>query len=176
MNRLIAIFLLLLCLAPAWAVAGQEYQIGPGDLLKITVYDNPDLTFETRVSDEGKISFPLIGTVLLKDLTATEAEKKIAGLLADGYINRPQVFIFIQESKASFVFVNGEVKSPGSYKITKGMTVLKALTVAGSITQKAGQNKITIIRKTETGEITLKARMDDFVQPDDVSFVPESLF
>ena len=175
-KGLIVLAVLSLCCALPAAEGGQEYIIGEGDLIRITVYDNPDLTLETRVRAEGSITFPLIGEVELKDLTAPEAEKKIAGLLENGYIIKPQVSVFVQESKASFVFVNGEVKSPGAYRITKGMTVLKAITVAGGITAKAGDSKTKIIRKTEKGEITLKAKMDDLVMPDDVIFVPESMF
>jgi polysaccharide export outer membrane protein len=171
-----ALALLLCCVMHAEAAGSREYVIGEGDLLRITVYDNPDLTLETRVRAEGSISFPLIGEVELDGLTAPEAEKKIAGLLKNGYVKRPLVSVFVQESKASFVFLNGEVRSPGAYRITKGMTVLKAITVAGGITEKAGESRTKIIRKTEKGEITLKAKMDDLVMPDDVIFVPESLF
>jgi protein involved in polysaccharide export with SLBB domain len=174
---LIALALFFACQPIAYGATTQtEYIIGEGDLLRITVYDNPDLTLETRVTAEGSITFPLIGSVLLKDLTAPEAEKKIAGLLADGYIIKPQVSVFIEESKASFVYVNGEVKNPGAYRITKGMTVLKAITIAGGITPKAGESRVKIIRKTEKGELTLKAKMDDLVLPDDVIYVPESMF
>ena len=164
-----------LCLMPGLG-NGLENTIGVGDLIKITVYDNPDLTFEGRVSGEGKINFPLIGEVVLKDLTEREAEKKISALLADGYIVKPQVSLFIQEAKAFFVFINGEVKSPGSYKITKGLTVMKAITLAGGFTEKAAEGRVKIIRKTETGAVTLKANMDDPVLPDDEISVPESLF
>jgi len=156
--------------------SSQDYTIGVGDLVRMTVYDNPDLTFEGRVSGEGKINFPLIGEVVLKDLTEREAEKKITALLENGYIMKPQVSLFIQEAKAFFVFVNGEVRSPGSYKITKGLTVMKAITLAGGFTEKAGQSKVKILRKTEKGQITIKAKMDDPVLADDVILVPESLF
>lgn len=173
---MVLLFFLALCGMVFGAPGKGEYIIGEGDLLKITVYDNPDLTFEGRVSGEGKITFPLIGEITLQDLTATEAQTKIAGLLADGYIKKPQVFVVIQESKASFVYVNGEVKSPGAYKITKGLTVMKAITLAGGFTEKAGQGKVKIIRKSEKGQTTIKANMDDPVLPDDEILVPESLF
>ena len=112
----------------------------------------------------------------MQDLTEREAEKKITALLADGYIVKPQVSLFILEARAFFVFVNGEVRSPGSYKITKGLTVMKAITLAGGFTDKAAEGRVKIIRKTHEGEVTLKASMDDPVLPDDVISVPESLF
>ncbi len=175
MRATLIIALFLLC-AVSLAAAAEDYVIGEGDLLKITVYDNPDLTFEGRVSGEGKITFPLIGELVLRGLTATEAQKKITALLEDGYVNKPQVSVFIQESKASYVYVNGEVKNPGVYKVSSGMTVLKSITVAGGFTSKAGEGRTKIIRKTAKGEVTLKASMDDLVLPDDIIYVPESMF
>jgi polysaccharide export outer membrane protein len=289
--------LFLLILLPFSAAAQQEYVIGEGDLLRITVYDNPDLTTEARVSADGKITFPLIGEVVLNELQVSDAEKRIARKLGDGYIVKPQVNIFIAEykskkvtvlgevakpgivvlrgastlmevisdaggitpnagdaivitrklikpspeqrlirslgekngkkddskerdianavqsrltdsnelnvivdtkrlfeegdvtvnvpvqagdsiyvPKAAFVYVNGEVKNPAAYKITKGLTVLKAITLAGGFTMKASEGRTKIIRKTEKGEIRIKAKMDDLVMPDDIIMVPESFF
>ncbi len=258
------------CLSPS-ASAGQEYIIGGGDLLKITVYDNPDLTTESRVSNDGKITLPLIGEIQAAGSTGIELETKIARLLADGYIIKPQVAVFIEEyksqkvtvlgevakpglvvlrgaytlmeaisdaggitpnagdvlfiqrklnkgaagkgigaekedisiivdlkklfeegdvtanvpvmdgdsiyvPKAAFVYVNGEVKNPGAYKLITGLTVLKSITLAGGFTPKASDGRTKIIRKTDKGEETLKAKMDDLVRPDDIIFVPESIF
>jgi polysaccharide export outer membrane protein len=168
--------LVLLCLAGASRAAAEgEYILGEGDLLKITVYNNPDLNTEARVSGDGKIAFPLIGEVAVYGMTVSEAEKNIVALLQDGYILKPHVSILILEYKKT-VYVNGEVKNPGAYKLTQGLTVLKAITLAGGLTPKAGESRIKIIRKTGKGETALKAKMDDLVQPDDVVLVPESLF
>jgi polysaccharide biosynthesis/export protein len=340
-----------------FAVQAQEYEIGEGDLLRITVYDNSDLSTEARVSGEGKITLPLIGELSVSGLTATEIGKKAAQLYADGYIKNPQVNVFILEYKskkvtalgefmkpgliemrgvstlmevisnaggvtanagdtlfiqrklvkgaadhkneimipvdlkkllekgdaasnmpvqdgdsiyvpraafvyvtgevktpgpvkkmrsnstlmeiissaggitpdagdklfiqrssgkggtdgkddimitvdlkkllegdnvasnapiqdgdsiyiprAAFVYVTGEVKNPGAYKITQGLTVLRSVTLAGGFTQKASKDKTKIIRKTEKGEQTINIKMEDLVIPDDIISVPESFF
>jgi polysaccharide export outer membrane protein len=78
--------------------------------------------------------------------------------------------------KAAFVYVYGEVKNPGAYKVTTGLTVLKSITIAGGFTPKASEGRTKVMRKTEKGEITVKAKMDDLVLPDDIIFVPESIF
>ena len=78
--------------------------------------------------------------------------------------------------KAAFVYVNGEVKNPGAYKITKGLTVLRCITLAGGFTQKARKSKPEMIRKSDKGEVTIAAQLDDLVQPDDIIVVPESFF
>ena len=245
-----------------------EYIIGEGDLLRITVYDHPDLTTEARVSGEGKITFPLIGEVVVSDQSVAAAERTIAKLLEDGFIVKPQVSILITEykskkvtvlgevakpgvvvlrgaytlmeaisdaggitqnaaetiyiqrkiirsgndkkenedvtvlvdtkklfeegdasanvpvqdgdsiyvPKAAFVYVNGEVRNPGAYKITKGLTVLKSITLAGGFSPKASERRTKIIRNTDKGEVTIKAKMDDLVMADDIVFVPESWF
>jgi polysaccharide export outer membrane protein len=175
--RSTVIFLVISCVlafAPSPAPAQQEYIIGEGDLLRITVYDNPDLTSEARVND-GKITFPLIGEVLINDMTVTEVEQRIAARLADGYIKQPHVSVFVLEFKKT-IYVNGEVRSPGAYKLTKGLTVLKAITLAGGFTAKASEGRTRIIRRTDKGETTIKAKMEDLLEPDDIIIVPESYF
>jgi len=267
-SRLLAVLAALalalgaLC-APALA---QEYVIGEGDLLHITVYDNPDLATDARVSGDGRITFPLIGEVMVSGLTATDAQRLIATRLQEGFVKKPQVSVFIAEYKskkvttlgefvkpglielrgnatlmevmsnaggvtpnagdvivikrkvlrpgggpqedetitlqlsaflegrtrdvnlmvaegdsiyvprASFVYVSGAVRTPGVYKITQGLTVLKSITLAGGFTARAAKNKTKIIRKGEGREATLAAQLEDLVQPDDVVVVPESLF
>jgi len=171
---LIRICLLLFVLFPLAATAQQDYAIGEGDLLKVTVYDNPDLATEARVND-GRITFPLIGEIFVNDLTVSDVEKKITALLTDGYLKKPHVSVTILEYGKK-VYVNGEVRNPGAYKITKGLTVLKAITIAGGFTIKASEGRTRIIRKTEKGEISIKAKMDDLVMPDDIIQVPESFF
>ncbi len=78
--------------------------------------------------------------------------------------------------KASFVYVMGEVKTPGAYKITKGLTVLRSITLAGGFTQLASKRKTHIVRKTEKDEKAIDVKMDDLVMPNDIIIVPESLF
>jgi len=261
-RGLLLVIALLLFSLPVFA---EEYIIGEGDLLRISVYDNPDLTTETRVSGHGKITLPLIGEVDVSDKTASAAQRLIADKLLDGYIKNPQVSVFISEyrsqkvntigefgkpglielrgnsslmevisnaggltsnasdtliikrkslkpnkpedeitivvdvnklieqgdsstnmmvkdgdsiyaPKASFVYINGEVKSPGAYKVTKGLTVLRLITIAGGFTQKAAKSSTNIVRKTDNGELSIDANMEDLVKPDDIVVVPESFF
>jgi len=168
--------LLVLLLASAAAYA-DDYVLGEGDVLKITVYDNPDLTTVERISGVGTMHFPLIGEVKLAGLTITQATKKIAQRLADGYINSPQVNIFVQDYRVSKIFVTGEVKKPDGYKFEPGTTVLRAVTLAGGFSDKASTSRVKIIRKTnKKQEVLERVKMDEPVQPGDVIVVPESFF
>lgn len=78
--------------------------------------------------------------------------------------------------RAAFVYVSGEVKTPGAFKITRGLTVLRSITLAGGFTQRASKGSISIVRKSEKGEYKVDADMESQVQPDDIVVVPESFF
>jgi polysaccharide export outer membrane protein len=112
-----------------------EYHIGAGDILKISVFKNPDLTLEARVSEVGAISFPLIGAVQVADLTLPAAEKKIGGLLKDGgFVVNPQVNILLETAFGNQVSVLGEVNKPGRYPLdAAGGRLSGMLAVAGGI-------------------------------------------
>jgi len=134
-----AMFALSLPVAPARAQAAStvqlEYHIGPGDILKISVFKNPDLTLEARVSEVGAISFPLIGSVQVSDLTLPAAEKKIGELLKEGgFVVNPQVNILLETAFGNQVSVLGEVNKPGRYALdAAGGHLSGMLATAGGI-------------------------------------------
>ncbi len=126
----------------------QDYMLGPGDLLKITVYENDDLTTTARISGNGIISVPLIGKIKVAGMTPGEAEQRIDQKLAQGYIIDPHVTVFVKEYKSKQVTILGEVARPGVYTLTSNATVLDIISKAGGLTDKAG-NRIVIKRKTK---------------------------
>jgi polysaccharide export outer membrane protein len=102
---------------PAWAQAMREV-IGPGDTIRITVYRNPDLTTEARLSDEGKLNVPLVGEMSLSGLTPDEAAKRVANSLKTGkYVLDPQITVSVVQARSRLVSVLGFVKSPGRYEL-----------------------------------------------------------
>ena len=116
----------------------QEYALGENDLVKITVYKNDDLTTVARINGDNKIRMPLIGDVTVGGLTGAEAEKKIAGRLADGFLVNPNVSIFIEEYHSKKVTILGEVGKPGLCELTGDATLLEIISKAGGLTEKAG--------------------------------------
>ena len=136
---LLIVFSVLLSFSTSVAL---EYIIGNGDVLKITVYDNPDLTTVARVSEEGVIFFPLIGEVKLAELSVSEAAEKITSLLNDGYIVEPQVSVFIDEFRSRKVVIMGQVEKPGLYALKGQISFLELLSKAGGLTDKSGRNAI----------------------------------
>lgn len=253
---------LLLALASPFLVHAQDYMLGEGDLLKVTVHENPDLTTVSRIGGDGKITFPFIGEVKVAGLSVHEVEQKISGLLSDGYLVNPQVNVFLEEyrskkatilgevnkpglyelsgnitilemiskagglaanagdtaivkhkdsdasepasqkinlkqlmekgdlsaniqildgdsifvSTGGLVYVTGEVKNPGVYKVEEGMTVMKAITMAGGLTEIASSGKTTLIRQEDGEEKKMKVDMSFPIQADDIISVPESFF
>lgn len=173
--RIIIGLLIVVWLVLPGLARSQDYTLGPRDLLKITVYDHKDLETRVRVSEDGKITFPLLGEVRAAGLTVQGLERNLTKMLADGYIVNPHVGVFVEEFRV-VVYVTGEVRKPGSYPYEAGMTVLKAITLAGGLTDKAASARTQIIRKTEGKETTIRVKMEDSIQPEDVIVIPESFF
>lgn len=151
-KRLLSFFALIFIILQINSLSlAQDYVVGEGDVLKITVYDHDDLTTIARVSGEGFITFPLIGEVDVKGLTLQQISQKISNLLADGYIVNPQVNIFIQEFRSKKAFIMGEVNKPGLYVLPGQTTLLALLSEAGGLTKNAG-DKAIIKRKNNPSD------------------------
>lgn len=153
---------------------GQHYRIGPGDVISVVVFGEDDLSLKkVRVSTSGSISFALLGEVDVRDFTASELESEVVRRLKDGYLRNPVVTVSVLEYR--LFYVNGEVKSPGGYSYVEGLTVQKAITLAGGLTGRASKEKITLLKE---GKIK-SAKNVDFsarVNPGDVINVDESFF
>jgi polysaccharide export outer membrane protein len=123
----------------------QPYLIGPGDILRISVFKNPDLSVDVRVSEAGTLSYPLIGSVPVGGLTLPGAERKIGDLLREGgFVLNPQVNILITQALAGLVSVIGDVRTPGRYSIeTSGGHVSGMLASAGGIAP-TGSDRIMV--------------------------------
>jgi polysaccharide export outer membrane protein len=130
----------------------NDYVLAPGDIIHIQVYQNPDLTTDTRVSESGRISFPLLGGVQIGGLTIPQAEGLIAKQLGDGHlVVKPQVIVLLQEIRGNQVAVLGQVTRPGRYPLeTNNMRISDMLAVAGGIAEKGGDT--VIVSGTRNGK------------------------
>lgn len=177
-NFVITIPFLCLLLWSALAIGAEsDYQIGPSDVLKITVYDHPDLTTIDRVDNEGNILFPLAGRVRVGGLTTASASQAIAANLNADYIVNPQVAVFVEEFRSRVVYVTGQVNRPSAFTVGPDTTVIQAITMAGGFTPLAAQGKIKIIRKVNgTEKVLKKVPLHEKLLPEDVMVIPESFF
>ncbi|MBE0504606.1 MAG: SLBB domain-containing protein [Desulfuromonadales bacterium] len=166
-RLLLLIFLLFFGLSSNCAVGAEnDYQIGSGDVLKITIYDHPDLTTVARVDNDGYILFPLAGRVRIGGLTTANASQTMATKLAADFIVNPQVSIFVEEFRSKKVFIIGEVVRPGLYELSGPTTLLELVSKAGGLTRGAGR-KATIRRARSNGateEKSIEVNIADLLQ------------
>ena len=127
------LFVLMLVLASQVAGAEQQdYVLGAGDMVRVTVYGSPDLTTETRVSSAGVITFPLLGEVRVGGSSAAVAEKKIGELLeSGGFVKQPQVNLTVLQFQSQMVSVLGDVNKPGRYPLDRPTLLTDVLAMAG---------------------------------------------
>ncbi|MBU1395049.1 MAG: polysaccharide export protein EpsE [Gammaproteobacteria bacterium] len=135
----------LLLAAPAWS-ADNDYRMGTGDVLRITVYGQPDLATEARVGDSGNISFPLIGDVKMAGVTPAQGETEIAQRLSKGgFINEPFVTLNVVQYRGQQISVLGRVNRPGRHTLEKVSRVTDVLALAGGIAGD-GADTVTLVR------------------------------
>jgi polysaccharide export outer membrane protein len=151
------VLLVLLLASPAglWAAGEAAYVIGPGDVLHVLVYDEPDLERTVTVQPDGVIRFPLVREVKVGGLSIREAEAEMERLLGGRFLVEPQVTIGVKEYHSKKVYVLGSVKTPGLYSLTGPTTVLEIISKAGGVAD-TGSRQILLVRGASQppGEIT----------------------
>ena len=156
------------------AISAQSYRLGPNDSLQIEVFDEPDLLTETTVSGHGTIKFPLLGELRVAGMTVKEVEEELARRLAEGYLKNPKLTVSIKQYRN--FYVSGEARRPGAFPYREGITILKAITLAGGWTDRAVKDEAKVLRMVNGHQQMLIVGMEDSVQPDDIIIVPESFF
>ncbi len=149
---------------PAGA-AGQDYRVGPGDVLRVTVYGHEDLTQTITIQPDGSFVFPLLGTIQVVRATPAELAEHIADRLGKGLIRDPKVSVVVQDFRSQVVFAVGEVTRPGPYPLAGDATVVEILARAGPLSPNAG---------TEVVVVRPKRQVDKPVLPEDVSSPAEA--
>jgi polysaccharide export outer membrane protein len=165
---LVALALALAGSAAAQQPASAEYKIGAKDLLEISVLGVPEISkLVVRVSEEGRITLPLLGQVEVGNLSKFEVEKKLTQLAGEKIVLKPQVTVHILEYLSRRVSVVGAVEKPGPVELLGRQTVLSVLSEAGGLTRDAGE-EIIIIRQLAAGDSTaIRIPIDDlFVKGD----------
>ena len=136
----------------AAAPAANEYRLGSGDVIRINVYQNPDLTLETRITEAGVVSYPLLGSVRLGSLSVTAAEKLIADGLRNGnFVKQPQVTIVVLQVRGNQASVLGQVNRPGRFPLeVADMRLTDLLAMAGGTAQ--GGADTVVVTGTRNGQ------------------------
>ena len=134
-------------LSQSQSSVNEEYKLGSGDLIKITVFNQEDLSGEYTINGAGKIALPLIGDVETKDLTVKQVEQGIANKLKPDYLLNPRVNVQVLNYRPFYIL--GEVKGPQSYPYVDGMTYLNAVAIAGGFTYRAKEDHVMVIRMND---------------------------
>ena len=153
----------------------SRYQLGSGDVISITVFGEDDLKLQKiRLTDAGTISYPVLGELKVLGLTVGELEKVITDGLKGRYLVNPRVSVSVDEYRP--FFINGQVERGGGYPFQPGLTVRKAVSLAGGFKERASKDKIFIIRDNDRNSKPVKVSLDTPVHPGDIITVEESFF
>lgn len=161
---------------PKTTNAVSSYRLGAGDHIRIQVLGEEDLSVEARLSDAGTISYPFLGEIKVMGLTVGELEALITRRLQGDFLVDPQVNVTVAEYRP--FFINGEVKQPGGFPYQPGLTLRKAVALAGGFTERASKSSIYVIHEDDRDPDAKGRRMDlnDPVRPGDIITVEESFF
>lgn len=131
---------------------GGDYRVGAQDLLEISVFGVKDLAKEVRVNSNGQISLPLIGGVMAGGKTIPELEGELARKYAEGFLQNPQVSVFVKEYTSQRITVEGAVKKPGIFPITGRTTLLQAIALAEGVDDKTADLGGIVVMRQVSGK------------------------
>lgn len=152
----------------------NDYRLSADDEISVIVFNEVDLSVnKVRVGGNGTISMPLLGQVAIEGHTVTEVEKKISRLLLDGYLKSPNVTVSITEYRP--FYINGQIDKPGSYPYKKGLTIEKAVALAGGFTERASKSGISLVSDKDK-QLVKAVALNYKIKPGDVITVSESFF
>ena len=161
--------------AQAPDTANSNYRLGAGDVITIQVLGEDDLKRERiRLSDAATLSYPILGELRLSGKTVGELEKLIGDGLRGRYLVNPQVTVTIVEYRA--FYINGLVERPGGYPYIPGLTVIKAISLAGGLKERASKDKIFVIRARDPEQKRERVSMNIPVEPGDILTIEEGFF
>jgi len=166
----------------ASAVSDSAYQLGCSDIIEVQVWKEPELTRTVVVTADGQISLPLLGQIQAEGLTCDQLAKDVAGKYKE-YVENPVVSVMVLQPNSSRFYVMGQVLRPGEYALSRGTTVLQAISTAGGFTEWADKGAIVLLRRNGENESRFKCSYKRIVsgsspeenyllQPGDTVIVP----
>ncbi len=150
-----------------------EYRLGPGDQLRVTVFNEAELTGQYVVGSQGTISYPLVGTIEASGLTVAEFSERLQTALSE-FIRQPNVSVEVANYRPFFIL--GEVQRPGTYPYSASLTVLNAVATAGGFTYRANRGRVFIRHANEAEERSYPLSIATPVMPGDTIRIGERLF
>lgn len=152
----------------------KHYKLGPGDQVEIKVTGEDSLLLDVLISESGIISYPFLGDVDVNGLTVTQLDDFITNGLKGPYLIDPDVTVSVKTHRK--FFVNGKVEKPGGFAFEPGMTVRKAISLAGGFDERANKKRIFVIRGGQNSPKPVQIDIDSAIQPGDTVTVERSFF
>lgn len=165
----------------------ETSSLGPGDVIEVTVYDEPSMSKTFKVAPNGTIDFPLVGTLEIEGKEPQEIADLIKTRLRDGKIlKNPSVSVLVKEVNSKKIAVFGQVQKPGQFPMTEGMTIVQAISLAGGFTSLADRDRVTLNRRVSKDKVVrvvfsvaaiTEGKMNDIpLQSGDTIYVEERAF
>lgn len=167
-------FFIILLAGGVQAQALDAYRLGPGDRLKVTVFDHPRSSGDFELDSLGTIAYPLLGRVKARGNTVAELQEFLSSALDKKYIVNPRVSIEVLNYRPFYIY--GEVNRGGSYPYVVGLTVRRAVAIAGGFTRRARDEPVQLVREGPEGAIKLEKEIDDHVLPGDIVKIERRFF
>lgn len=156
------------------ADTAKSYRLGPGDRIVIVVYGEEDLSMDVMLDDTGVIEYPFLGPLQVDGLTVSELGKLLIEGLKGPYLVDPDITVSVKQYRS--IYISGEVEKPGAYAYEPGMTIEKAVAIAGGFTERASRNKIDVKRANDPTGQTQRYEITESVRPGDIITVRQSFF
>jgi polysaccharide export outer membrane protein len=149
--RLLMIALTMTFLWAQTSAKAEDYRLGAGDLLKITVFDHDELNTDARISQSGNITFPLVGQVVVAGLSTRDTELLLAKRLSEGgFVSKPQISVLVSEYQSQMVSVMGQVTKAGRYALDSSKTVMGVLAMAGGLLNDTAGDEAALVHADGT--------------------------
>ena len=167
------------------SLSKTSVSLGKDDVFEVRVFKEPDLSSVYRVSSDGTINFPLIGTVVVLGKTPDEIEQEIKHRLEADFLKHAYVSVFIKEFNSKKVFVFGQVAKAGTFRYEDQMTIIQVITLAGGFSKTAAKNSVHLTRLVNGTEKKMTIDVEKIwkgslpnikLKPGDIIFVPETIF
>jgi len=152
----------------------SDYRLGAGDNLNITVFGEKELSMEVRLIDAGSFLYPFLGEIVAKNKTISDLQMLLTSGLKEGYLVDPKVYVGILEYRP--FFVNGEVTKPGGFPYQPGLTIRKAISLAGGLTPRASMTKIYVVHENDPTGTPRLTTLNAVIQPGDTITIEQSFF
>jgi protein involved in polysaccharide export with SLBB domain len=152
----------------------SSYNLGAGDRIRISIFNQQDLTGDYALDGKGRFSMPLIGSLDADGLTPTQLENLLVSKLKPDYLVNPRIYVQVINYRPYYLM--GEVRGTGAFPYVAGMSYLTAVAIAGGFTYRAKQNFVYVIRASDPEQDEIKLDIDEKVQPGDIIRVDERMF